>query len=146
MQTHDQHQSEGRNRKTIPFQQINSVALSQLPALLQEWFPLGRKQGSEYLVGDLTGTAGKSLSINCRTGKWADFATGQKGGDPISLFAAAFCGDNQAQAAKALGQKLGVYLNGHSAAPAPREASKPKAKPDSVFTASPPPPDAPPPP
>jgi predicted P-loop ATPase len=135
---------------TIPFEQINSVALLQLPALLQEWFPRGQRRGKEYLIGDLTGAAGKSLSINLNTCQWADFATGQAGGDPISLAAAAFHGDDRVKAAKALGRRFGLYFNGSSAASAPRmnldSIRAPKPKSDPVFTPAPPPPDAPPPP
>lgn len=95
----------------IPFDTINAAAAAALSSLLPEWFPNGKRRGQEFLVGDLNGTAGESLSINTHTAKWSDFATGEKGGDPISLYAAKFRTDRK-QAAIELGGKLGVYLNG----------------------------------
>lgn len=58
-------------------------------ALLPAWFPHGRWSGHEFHVGNLAGDPGQSLSVNANTGKWSDFAADQKGGDLISLFAAA---------------------------------------------------------
>jgi hypothetical protein len=47
-----------------------------------------------------------SFSINIRTGRWADFATGDAGGDPVSL--AAYCfNTTQADAARTLATALG---------------------------------------
>ena len=48
-----------------------------------------------------------SFRINIRTGKWADFATGDKGGDVISL--AAYLFDlSQGEAKQRLAEMLGV--------------------------------------
>ena len=47
-----------------------------------------------------------SFKVNIRNGKWADFATGDKGGDVISL-AAYLSGTDQAEAARALAGMLG---------------------------------------
>lgn len=57
---------------------------------LRSWLPNGRLEGNEYKVGSLRGEAGKSLSINTKTGAWADFAEGVSGGDLISLYAAIY--------------------------------------------------------
>ena len=54
--------------------------------------------------------------MNVRTGEWADFAGEQKGGDPISLCAAAFHRGDQGAAARDLGKTLGVYRNGEEVA------------------------------
>jgi putative DNA primase/helicase len=48
-----------------------------------------------------------SFKINIRTGRWADFATGDKGGDPISLVAY-LEGVSQAEAARRLARMLGL--------------------------------------
>ena len=48
-----------------------------------------------------------SFKINMTTGKWADFATGDKGGDVISL-AAYIAGIGQADAARNLSEMLGM--------------------------------------
>lgn len=53
-------------------------------------FPQGKEKGGEYLIGNLQGDPGKSLSINLQSGIWTDFASGEKGGKGgISLYAAA---------------------------------------------------------
>ncbi|CAO3416505.1 hypothetical protein [Azospirillum argentinense] len=109
---------------TIPFEDINAAALAAYPGLLAEWFPAGRLAGHEFQLGDLSGKPGESLSINVSTGKWADFASDAKGGDPISLFAAAFHAGDRVQAARELGQRFGVL-----GTPAPRPAVPPPAAP-----------------
>ena len=48
-----------------------------------------------------------SFSVNVRTGRWADFATGDKGGDPVSLAAYIFS-TSQSDAARTLAAVLGV--------------------------------------
>src|SRR4029077_18437026 len=76
-------------RGRVNFEQVNSVALAVLPSLLARWLPSGRIQGREYLAVNPKRADRRpgSFSINIRTGRWADFATGDKGGDPISLAA-----------------------------------------------------------
>jgi len=68
---------------------------------LQKWLPSGKLLGAEYQVGSLAGEAGRSLSINVRSGVWKDFATEQSGGDLVSLYAA-LKGLGQADALKEL--------------------------------------------
>lgn len=48
-----------------------------------------------------------SFKINLRTGRWADFATTDRGGDPVSLAAFLFS-LSQAEAASRLASMLGV--------------------------------------
>lgn len=126
----------------IPFAEINQAAMPILPSLVAEWFPGGKMQGREFVTGSLTGGAGRSLSINTRTGVWKDFSDGSGGADPISLYAAAFHQDRQGEAAKALAHKLGFDIAAQpgeqrrpAAAPRPRD-------PDEWFP-MPPPADAP---
>src|SRR5215203_2320581 len=73
----------------LDFQHINAAALPVLPALLARWLPDGRKQGAEWIARNPTRTDRRpgSFSVNLRTGRWADFATGERGGDVISLAA-----------------------------------------------------------
>jgi hypothetical protein len=47
-----------------------------------------------------------SFKINIRTGRWADFATCDKGGDPVSLVAY-LEGVSQGEAARLLGRMIG---------------------------------------
>lgn len=70
------------------FNQLASELLIRSETLCREWFPEGKRHGSEFRIGDLSGAAGESLSINLNTGVWMDFATGETGGDLISLYAA----------------------------------------------------------
>jgi hypothetical protein len=94
----------------IPFEQINAAALSQARRLLLEWFPNGKFQGDEFVVGNLQGDAGDSLSINVVTGQWADFAFKEavKGGDMISVRAAQRHSGNRVKAALELADILGI--------------------------------------
>lgn len=131
---------------TIPFEAINAAALAALPSLLGEWFPQGVRRGHEFIIGDLRGSPGESLSINLNTSKWADFASDAKGGDPISICAAAFHGGDRVAAAKDLGRKLGVYLNGDATPHVVPDIPAPTAKPVDVWVSFDPPDDAPPPP
>jgi putative DNA primase/helicase len=73
----------------IDFDRIAQAALANAEGLLCELFPAGRRDGYEFRVGGLTGEAGRSLAINMRTGKWADFSGGDTGSDLIALWAAA---------------------------------------------------------
>lgn len=86
----------------VDFSALASELLSRASSLLYEWLPGGKISGNEFECGDLAGTPGKSLKVNLQTGKWADFAGGQKGGDLISLYAA-IKGLSQVDAAKGLG-------------------------------------------
>ncbi len=128
----------------IPFAAINAAALRNLPALAAELFPAGRKSRNKFLVGDITGTPGSSLKINLTTGLWSDFAGELSGPDPISLFAHASHRGDRVAAARALGARLGIYLNGSASkySPAPKVEAKP---PKDWQPMVPPPADAPPP-
>lgn len=72
----------------IDFPKLAEALLARVRELLPLWYPAGKFSGREYTIGNLAGDPGASLSINIENGRWQDFATGQKGGDLISLFAA----------------------------------------------------------
>ena len=82
------HKSNGGNR--VDFGVINARLLADYLGTLKQWLPNGKRIGQEWCVGSLAGEPGQSLKINIHSGVWADFATGDKGGDPVSLFAAIF--------------------------------------------------------
>ena len=93
----------------LDFGAVNAAARRELPLLLARWLPDGRVNGREYEArnprrGD---RHPGSFRVNLRTGRWSDFATGDKGGDPGSLAAFLF---NLAQidAARRLADMLGV--------------------------------------
>ena len=74
--------------------------------------PGGIVTGKEYTAGSITGGPGKSFSFNLATGKWADFATGEKGGDIIALYAAVNRVNN-AEAAKTLQEQYALSKPQH---------------------------------
>ena len=96
-------------RRAIDFERINVAALVALPALLAQWLPNGRTLGREYVARNPTRTDRKpgSFRINMQTGKWADFATGDRGGDVVSL-AAYLSGTGQGEAARSLSEMVGL--------------------------------------
>ncbi len=76
----------------------------------QQWLPQGKKEGNEYKSLNPTRADGKSgsFSINLRTGQWADFATSDKGGDLISLYAYLFCANDNKEAVIKLAELLNI--------------------------------------
>ena len=97
----------------IDFSGINRAALAALPAILDRWLPGGRREGPEYVVRNPRRADRRpgSFKVNLRSGAWADFATGDKGGDVVSL-AAYLHGVGQADAARSLAKMLGVRNDG----------------------------------
>lgn len=84
------------------FSRLGSDLLLNATSLLYDWLPSGKIVGSEFECGNLSGVPGRSLRINIRTGKWADFSADIKGGDLISLYAA-IKGIKQIEAYRELG-------------------------------------------
>lgn len=99
-----------RPASSIDFARINSVALSALPSLLARWLPEGRREGHEWVARNPRRSDRNlgSFRININTGRWADFATDDRGGDVISL-AAYLASTGQADAARSLADMLGVH-------------------------------------
>ena len=87
---------------SINFDAINARLLSDYLGILKQWLPNGKKIGAYWCAGSLNGEEGESLKVHARKGVWSDFATGEKGGDPVSLYAAIH-GIGQGEAAKRLG-------------------------------------------
>jgi hypothetical protein len=95
------------------FREVNRTALGRLPDILARWLPGGRIQGSEYVVRNPKRRDRRpgSFKVNLDTGRWADWATGDKGGDLISL--AAYLADcSQIDAARRLAAMLGLAADG----------------------------------
>jgi hypothetical protein len=93
----------------IEFARINAAALPALPSILARWLPEGRREGHEWVARNPRRADRRpgSFRINISTGKWADFATGDKGGDVVSL--AAYLADtSQTEAARKLADMLGL--------------------------------------
>ena len=93
----------------IDFDTINRAALAALPAILNRLVPGGKILGREYVARNPTRADRRpgSFKVNLRTGHWADFATRDKGGDPVSLVAYLETG-----AAQMLTRMLGLETGG----------------------------------
>lgn len=96
-------------RLRVDFAAVKCAALPRMHDILARWLPEGRRDAAEWVARNPTRNDRKpgSFRINMRTGKWADFATGAKGGDPISLCAYLF-GLTQLEAAERLADMLGM--------------------------------------
>lgn len=93
----------------VNFREVNQLAMSYLPSLLSKWLPDGRVSGHEFTALNPKRNDNKagSFKVNLITGRWSDFATGDRGGDIISL--AAYLADlSQSDAAKAILRMVGV--------------------------------------
>src|SRR5215204_7045709 len=95
----------------VDFSVIASAARSCLPLLVSRWLPEGCREGREWVARNPTRADRRPglFKVNLVTGRWADFATGHKGGDAISLLAY-LNGLSQSQAARLLAQELRVRL------------------------------------
>ncbi len=99
--------------RSIDFARINAAALLHLPAICSRLAPDGRREGQEWVAKNptrLDRRAG-SFKINLKSGRWADFATDEKGGDPVSLVAYT-AKTSQANAARLLSRMLGIKTMG----------------------------------
>jgi hypothetical protein len=96
-------------RRSLNFSEINAAALLALPALCARWLPGGKRIGREFVTLNPTRVDRRagSFRVNLQTGRWADFATGDKGGDTVSLAAYLF-GLRQSEAARRLANALGI--------------------------------------
>lgn len=89
----------------LDFKGLNASLLSNFEGFIAAWFPNAKRNGGEWKLGDISGSAPTnkgSLSINGRTGVWKDFASGEGGSDLISLVAA-HLGVGMYEAAQKLG-------------------------------------------
>ena len=97
----------------IDFDAINKAALAAFPAVLARLLPGGKRVGAEIVALNPRRADRHlgSFKVNRYNGRWADFATGDKGGDPISLVAY-LAGVSQGQAARLLARMLSVEVGG----------------------------------
>ncbi len=104
---------------TIDFSAIAAAALGRAELLLGEWLPSGKRNGHEWQSVNPTRAdrSAGSFSVSLTTGAWADFATDDKGGDLVSLYAYLFTGGDQGRAARELGEQLGISLPAGNSSP-----------------------------
>ena len=96
-------------KDALDFAEINRAALAAFPAVLARILPGGKRVGAEIVALNPRRADRRlgSFKINRYNGRWADFATGDRGGDPISLVA--YLADvSQGEAARLLAQMLGI--------------------------------------
>lgn len=93
----------------VDFARINSAALSAADAVVRGLLPDGRREGHEWVARNPLRHDKRlgSFKVNLTTGKWADFATGDSGGDLVAL-AAFVAGVSQREAAIRLAESMGV--------------------------------------
>ncbi len=96
----------------IDFEAINAAALRRALDVLRRWLPDGRVVGAEYLALNPTRADRRlgSFKVNWRNGKWADFSTGARGGDLVSL-GAYLAGIGQGASAREIAAMLGIEIN-----------------------------------
>ena len=96
-------------RREVDFSAVNRAAIAALPAVLVRLIPGGKVLGREFTALNPTRADRRpgSFKVNLRSGKWCDFATGDKGGDPVSLCAYVE-GVSQAEAARRLARMLSL--------------------------------------
>lgn len=110
------------------FKAIAATALGRAESLLAQWLPDGKRVGHEWQALNPLRADSKhgSFSINLNTGAWADFATGDKGGDLVALYAYLFINGEQGKAARELADLFGIKAGDapDAVSPAPTSAKK----------------------
>ena len=91
------------------FSEINSAVLAN-PSFIESRLPDCHYEGKRIHADTLHGGKGRSFNINTETGAWFDQATGECGGDTVSLVAAQD-GISQGEAAKVISEALGLVGN-----------------------------------
>src|SRR5512144_217759 len=123
----------------VSFEALANTCLARAERLVAQWLPEGRREGQEWVALNPTRVDSHigSFKVNLVTGHWADFATGDKGGDLISLYGYLY-GLKNGQAATRLVETLGLVGN-------PPAATSGARRPPSTWTPlTPVPADAPP--
>ena len=93
------------------FASINAAARPRLAMLVSGLLPEGRREGNEWIARNPRRDDHRpgSFKVNLVTGRWADFASGDRGGDIISLVAY-LRRLSQLEAARLLARELGARL------------------------------------
>jgi hypothetical protein len=93
----------------ISYSAVHRAALTNALELCHRLLPGGRRAGNEYLALNpkRADRSVGSFRINLKTGRWADFATSDRGGDFVSLVAWLY-GLRQSEAAVRLASLLNI--------------------------------------
>ncbi|AIB34137.1 DUF927 domain-containing protein [Pseudomonas simiae] len=122
-------QRPNNNTKSPSFADVKAAALKDIDRVLSHWLPNGKRVdgGKEYTARNPTRSDKRagSLKINLAKGTWADFATGDKGGDLIDLVRY-LDGGTDIEACNKLADLLNVSPGAANAKPAPAKAKAPE--------------------
>ena len=100
-------------KNALDFDAINQAALAAFSAVLNRLLPRGKTVGRELVALNPRRPDRNlgSFQVNRFNGRWCDFATGDRGSDPVSLVA--YLADvSQGEAARLLAQMLGIEMGG----------------------------------
>jgi hypothetical protein len=104
--------------------QIVGMLAQRAEDLARELLPGGKREGREWVCGDLSGGRGRGVSVcisGAKAGVWGEFSAG-RGGDALDLVAVCRFGGNKVEALKWARGWLGLGeagAGGRSAAPPP---------------------------
>lgn len=112
--------SKGGTSKRPSFASVKATSLKAIDRVLAHWLPNGKREdgGKEYVAPNPTRSdkhAG-SFKVNLSKGTWADFATGDKGGDLIDLVRY-LDGGTDIEACNKLADFLGVTASDNGSRP-----------------------------
>ena len=95
--------------RRVAFRRIADAALDHADTIARRWLPDGRREGAEWIALNprRNDRHAGSFKVNLETGAWSDFATGDCGGDLISLGAYLFR-LRQGEAALRIADMLGI--------------------------------------
>ncbi|RMM54434.1 DUF927 domain-containing protein [Pseudomonas corrugata] len=115
--------------KRPSFADVKGAALKDIDRVLSHWLPNGKRVdgGKEYTAPNPTRTDKRagSLKVNLSKGTWADFATGDKGGDLIDLVRY-LDGGTDVEACNKLADLLHVSAGAAQSKPAPSKGKAPE--------------------
>ncbi|WP_460068098.1 DUF927 domain-containing protein [Pseudomonas sp. S1_A06] len=115
--------------KRPSFADVKSAALKDIDRVLSHWLPNGKRVdgGKEYTAPNPTRTDKRagSLKVNLSKGTWADFATGDKGGDLIDLVRY-LDGGTDVEACNKLADLLHVSAGAAQSKPTPSQSKAPE--------------------
>jgi putative DNA primase/helicase len=117
------------NAKRPSFAYVKAASLKEIDRVLAHWLPNGKRVdgGKEYTAANPTRADKRagSLKVNLSKGTWADFATGDKGGDLIDLVRY-LDGGTDVEACHKLADLLHVTAGAAQSKPGPSKSKAPE--------------------
>jgi hypothetical protein len=99
-------------RGPIDFDRITDALAARVDEIVPELYPAARREGREWLIGDMDGSPGQSLRITrhgAYAGRWKDFnPTGREKGDLLHLVAHVLHGGDLVKAVQWARERLGL--------------------------------------